>query len=639
MAEIDQTFYRGTDQYSDGDAEEENLLRIVREGKGFYDLEQMSWPTFYHLNPVRENICNWYPFEPGSRVLEIGAGCGAVTGALCGRGLHVFSVDLSLRRSMINYERHKDCEDLHIVVGNLNEISFPESFDYILLIGVLEYAGRFTEGEHPYQRFLENIRRWLKPDGKLLIAIENRIGLKYFAGAAEDHLGLPFIGLKGYPENQGIRTFSRGELKRLLQKSGYQGCRFYYPYPDYKFPREIFTDRILPSQHYSSPYFVFDQDRTDIFPESEMAETLRIDDVVSAFANSFLVEVSVNQKVISPLQVFYVKLDGGRRQAYRIGTKVYGEGEPQLVSKYPFTKAGDMHICGIMENERRLAEERNVLCGSRDGSEIRYTYMSLKTLEDELQSAELDQDRDAILHVFQQIRDLVEVKPFRRPYDSESFTEWFGTARIAEQDPFCTTIANVDLMPDEILKDRDRLIITNCEWVTDFAVPASFLIWRSIEKTYERHSKLQKIIAKEELWRIFGIVKEDTSVFQEWTHHFENHYISEKSFAGFAKTHELIDFYPSMVKAKNRECLDLKEQVEQLVRHEQELAEEAISQKVYIDQLLQSKRNLEENVRSQEEYAQKLDRDLKEILSSRSWRLTAIFRTFRQKTVGSRKQR
>ena len=99
MADLDTRFYRGTDEYSDGDEVENTILRIVREGKGFCDLDRMSWPTFYHLNPVRENIINWYPFEKGSRVLEIGAGCGAVTGALCGKGLQVYSVDLSRWRS------------------------------------------------------------------------------------------------------------------------------------------------------------------------------------------------------------------------------------------------------------------------------------------------------------------------------------------------------------------------------------------------------------------------------------------------------------------------------------------------------------------------------------------------------------
>ena len=36
---------------------------------------------------------------------------------------------------------------------------------------------------------LQRVRSLLKPEGKLIVAIENQLGLKYFAGAPEDHLG------------------------------------------------------------------------------------------------------------------------------------------------------------------------------------------------------------------------------------------------------------------------------------------------------------------------------------------------------------------------------------------------------------------------------------------------------------------
>ena len=52
----------------------------------------------------------------------------------------------------------------------------------IVLNGVFEYAPGFTEGDQPCETFLKNIKRLLKPEGILLIAIENRFGLKYFRG-------------------------------------------------------------------------------------------------------------------------------------------------------------------------------------------------------------------------------------------------------------------------------------------------------------------------------------------------------------------------------------------------------------------------------------------------------------------------
>ena len=57
------------------------------------------------------------------------------------------------------------------------------------MIGVLEYQGSYTNSENPYKDFLKKIKQLLKPNGKLLIAIENQYGLKYWCGAREDHTG------------------------------------------------------------------------------------------------------------------------------------------------------------------------------------------------------------------------------------------------------------------------------------------------------------------------------------------------------------------------------------------------------------------------------------------------------------------
>ena len=52
----------------------------------------------------------------------------------------------------------------------------------------------------------------LSENGKLFIAIENRFGLKYWAGAREDHTGNYFESLEGYFGNERVKTFSKKEL-------------------------------------------------------------------------------------------------------------------------------------------------------------------------------------------------------------------------------------------------------------------------------------------------------------------------------------------------------------------------------------------------------------------------------------------
>ena len=85
-AVLDDTCYPGQDLYSDGAIEDE-MLEIARtypkEQWNQVIAERKSWPILYHFSHVRENILSWLPFTGKENVLEIGSGCGAITGALC----------------------------------------------------------------------------------------------------------------------------------------------------------------------------------------------------------------------------------------------------------------------------------------------------------------------------------------------------------------------------------------------------------------------------------------------------------------------------------------------------------------------------------------------------------------------------
>jgi len=285
------TYYTGKDQYSDGDIEDE-LLQIVQAHNDFDEVisKDTRWPILYHLSKYRENIIEWYPFEQGSSVLEIGAGCGAITGALSKKVDHVTCVELSKKRSLINAYRHQEFSNIEILVGNLNEMKFAQKYDYITLIGVLEYAPSFIESNKPFHTFLERIRGLLKPNGKLFIAIENKFGLKYWAGAREDHTGKFFDSLEGYIGNKNVKTFSKHEIEDVLAQCGFSDLVFYYPFPDYKLPFQIFSEYSLPQIGELGQFIHhFDNDRMQVFNEYLVANSIISSHQIEFFANSFLV--------------------------------------------------------------------------------------------------------------------------------------------------------------------------------------------------------------------------------------------------------------------------------------------------------------------------------------------------------------
>lgn len=285
------SYYSGNDAYSDGEIEDE-LLTIVKQGEEEIESRLRTdsrWPILYHLSPYRHQLLDWYPFQRDCSILEIGAGCGGVTGILCEKAGKVTAVELSKRRAEINAYRNLNRENLEIVVGNFEDMAFSNKFDYITLIGVLEYAGKFTNSPDPYKKFLENIKRFLKPDGQLIIAIENKFGLKYWSGKKEDHTGVSYEGIEGYLNDKGVRTFSKSEIEKLLNRVGFQEIAFYYPMPDYKLPTQIFSERYLPKVgDLDKENASFDADQIISFQEYFVYNNLIQDNQFEYFANSFL---------------------------------------------------------------------------------------------------------------------------------------------------------------------------------------------------------------------------------------------------------------------------------------------------------------------------------------------------------------
>ena len=276
---LDDTLYPGEDFYSDGAVEDE-LLEIVstREEKDYNRIivERRSWPILYHLSHVRENIVNWLPMNGTERVLEIGSGCGAVTGALARKAGSVTCIELSKRRSLINANRHKDMGNIEIRLGNFEQVekTLTEQYDMITLIGVLEYGGSYITANKPYQAFLETVGKHLAPDGKIVVAIENKMGMKYWAGCKEDHLGDYYRGLEGYSGVEHVRTFSRQELIQLANDAGLGRVEFFYPYPDYKFPNVIYSDDFLPGAgDLNDNMRNFDNERLATFDESKVFDS------------------------------------------------------------------------------------------------------------------------------------------------------------------------------------------------------------------------------------------------------------------------------------------------------------------------------------------------------------------------------
>jgi SAM-dependent methyltransferase len=288
---INDTWYRGEDIYSDGEIEDDVLSRLQKgENEGEILKNDKRWPIIYHFSPTRHNLLSWYAFDPTAHILEVGAGWGGITGLLCERMRSVTAVELSKKRALINALRYQSLTNLKIFVGDINDIVWEEQFDYITLIGVLEYAGYIRPASiSPYDDLLKTVRQILKPGGCLILAIENKFGLKYWAGAYEDHNSEPFKGIEGYYGSKVI-TFGKNSLLKLLHANGFEENDIYYPMPDYKLPHQIFSEAGIEFHSYLNDYFPsFDSYPVRVFDEKRVFNELSQEQMFGFFANSFLV--------------------------------------------------------------------------------------------------------------------------------------------------------------------------------------------------------------------------------------------------------------------------------------------------------------------------------------------------------------
>lgn len=284
--------------YSDGDDIENFLLELFKTNPSKKELSEVlesndSWVIKYHLSEDRENLLSWYPFKNNSKLLEIGAGCGALTGLFLDKGLDVTAVELTKRRADIIRKRFPNRKKLTVIDGNIHEKSFKSKFDYVTLIGVLEYAGIYGKGENQFEEMLSEAKRFLKKDGILIIAIENKLGLKYWRGAPEDHTNILFDSIQNYPNYNGIRTFSKKEIEELLKSVGFKNNYFYFPIPDYKFCYEVFSQDYLPAKNHRIAASMFPSphptDNYLLFNEQNASINLQNAQLFDQFANSFLI--------------------------------------------------------------------------------------------------------------------------------------------------------------------------------------------------------------------------------------------------------------------------------------------------------------------------------------------------------------
>jgi 2-polyprenyl-3-methyl-5-hydroxy-6-metoxy-1,4-benzoquinol methylase len=316
--------------YSDGDENERTLCELMQKisdrsvGSEEFSKFTNSWVNLYHLSPKRVDLLR--PFEAhlkGKRLLEIGSGCGAITRYLGELGCEVVALEGSFNRAKITAARCRDLKNVQVVCSNFESFVSEEKYDFVLLIGVLEYCNLYINSENPSQAILSMVRNLLTIEGALIIAIENKLGLKYWAGAPEDHIGVPYFGIENKYQENTVITFGKEELEDNLKEAGFYSNKFLFPFPDYKFSEVIITERGTREKKLNLADLIFekiDYFQGDYyvsnFSTTLAAENIAKNSLLEGLSNSFLVISSLNDNNLIDENVLAFSYSTNRKKYY-----------------------------------------------------------------------------------------------------------------------------------------------------------------------------------------------------------------------------------------------------------------------------------------------------------------------------------
>lgn len=590
---------------------EDELPQVIRDSA--------DWCHMYHLSQTRAQLIEWIPFTGQEHVLEIGAECGALTGVLAKKCASVTALEIDAVKSQINQTRHADLtgssqssacgtqtDHVTYLTGTAEVLEKQQAdgirYDMIVMVGSLPLAELYMkhtnqavdshesreaekdvnlceaeakdanailrknseyDNEDAYRQLLRLARRLLTEDGVLILALPNKLGLKYFAGCREDYFGAPFTGVEDYYYHKGMRTFGKRELGMMLENAGFSDTKWYYPYPDYRFAQMIYSDDYLPKTgELHTNLCNFDQERYVFFDETKAYDTLIREGIFPEMANSFLVlarpahgedqQSDTKSENACPCTLpSYIKYSAERANQFAIRTEIFGESGGYTVQKSALNACGSKHVGSLIAKAEQLNECFKE-CKIKACTPDEFVYgRSLQEVMEELVIKNQMDELEALLQEYKKRILSAEMMPFEV---TDAFSRVFGDVKLPGGLD-ALPVSDIDLIFSNLImsqphgsesldneskyaetdsnRSREEAYARNIdvewtaidyEWTFDFPIPVHFLLYRAFFFAHHQIMACPKLELPY-LWAIAGISEEEIQVYEQMERNFQ-HYVT-----------------------------------------------------------------------------------------------------------------
>lgn len=409
-----------------------------------------------------------------------------------------------------NWYEIKSNSNIIIVDKNVESIEKykKQKYDYIYLNGTLENAEKIMCSKKPEIDLINFFKELLNENGKLFIAVDNKMGVKYLSGDKSEHCNNIYDSLKNEYSNG--KLFSKTELDKIIENTGFKYKRYYYPLPNYENINIIYTDEMLPNKNDSKINYnvVYDEGSLIVKDEISLLKTFIGEGQFANFTNSYIIELS-NSEIDK--KVKYYSFNSMRKEKYSLVLKM----KDDYVEKYPKTDEAIEHIRNIKNNSKKLTELGfNIAEEFNEEDIVKSKFINLKSLD-------------------KQIVDAIEKEEYENVY--EFINNWYKyiKEKLKVNKDGIVKDGFIDLTFENTFFDNqnNEYIFFDQEWYEE-NIPIKFILTRALKNLYEYNPSIESKINIKTLLKKYNL-----------NEYFDEFMAKEKSFQELIIDKDKKEFY------------------------------------------------------------------------------------------------
>lgn len=483
--------------------------------------------VFNEISDEKKNIISWIPIKSfaGKKVLEVNAGCGIISRYLsepCDILDALVMAEEQARvhnlvcKGLSNINMHLvETSSIPLIDALLNHQIWSDDNTFDIVVVNAFSPDVFNDSNCEacafYEKLIKNICSVLSGDGKIFIAYENQYSFDNWNGRCDVN------GFFSNISGDNYSNISKRKMDDILNGFKDFKTKYYYPYPNTNFVRNIYSDLRLPKKNELVRYYWdnYEYDNLSLMNEVGAWNNIVDEEMFPFFAPSYLVEVAKADAIFEKL--IYSKYSSDRNREYAIRTDIVLEDGKESVAKQALYNEANGHLRNMSKAEELLKarysdDMLHISASYYDSERQTFEYVTGASLMSEMASAAADNDMEKIDDLIYKYLKIVFYGTTRKRFvPSEKFIEVFGYVEFSKEQEVAD-VTDIDL-------NFDNIIINDCwnlidyEWTFDFEMPQKYVAYRAA-KYWSQSSGDIKCIPMERWMLLLDIDDSERELFE-----------------------------------------------------------------------------------------------------------------------------